>query len=322
MKKIIAYGTPFMDFLVGVDHLPKKKDEGAMIIQTSWQGGGKVSTALAAVGQLGGISAMMGTIGADTYGDFLLDDYHYYNIDTSHMIQDGKNAFSVVLSDPVTKGRNIIGRFPTSRPYTIDDIDEEFVKQYDILHLENANEVSHRLADIMHEKGGLVAVDADSYSDEMHAMINKYDIFIGSEFYYNSLFGEDASSDLSKAEENMRTLLELGPQIVVFTFGDKGSAAVTKDGYYFAHGYSVNVVDTVGAGDTYHGAYLFAIAKGMDPFESAQFANAVAAIKCTGIGGRSALPTYDMTIEFMKTGKCDRTLIEEKTRRYESFGKQ
>lgn len=100
MKKIVAYGTPFMDFLVGLDHLPTKRDEGAWIRQTSWQGGGKVASALAAVGQLGGIASMTGMIGADTYGDFLLDDFHYYHIDTSHMIQDGNNAFSVVLSDP------------------------------------------------------------------------------------------------------------------------------------------------------------------------------------------------------------------------------
>ena len=95
---------------------------------------------------------------------------------------------------------------------------------------------------------------------------------------------------------------------------------MSDDGYYFAPGYSVEVVDTVGAGDVYHGAYLFAIAKGMSPADSAQFANAVAALKCTGIGGRSAIPNYEMTIEFMQTGSCDRTLFEQKRLRYESFG--
>ena len=322
MKKIIAYGVPYMDFLVGIDHLPTKKDEGAHIVQTSWQGGGKVATALSAIGQLGGTAAMIGVIGADTYGDFLLEDFDYYNVDRSHMIRDGKNAFSVVLSDPVTKGRNIIGRRTTSRPYTVDDIPVDFVKQYDILHLERGDEVSRKLAEIMHENGGLVAVDADTYNDQLQGMIGDIDIFIGSEFYYNALFGEGASADLDKAEANMRTLLEKGPSIVVFTFGEYGSAVATKDGYRLVPGFNVDVVDTVGAGDTYHGAYLFAIAKGMDPFESARFANAVAAIKCTGIGGRSAQPSYEMTMDFIKTGKYDRTLIEQKTLRYESFGKQ
>ena len=39
-RDLIAYGTPFMDNLVHIDHLPTKKDEGARILQTSWQGGG------------------------------------------------------------------------------------------------------------------------------------------------------------------------------------------------------------------------------------------------------------------------------------------
>ncbi len=322
MKKIVAYGTPCMDFLVSLDHLPTKKDEGAQIRQTSWQGGGKVSSALAAVGQLGGTASMIGMIGADSYGDFLLDDFRYYHIDTSHMIQDGNNAFSVVLSDKVTKGRNILWRHATSRPYALEDIDEAFIASHDILHLERADAVSHRMADIIHRSGGLVAFDGDSYSDQTHAMLSKIDIFIGSEFYYNAVFGENASADSEKFRENLAVIRQLGPQIVVFTFGDKGSAVLSDDGYCFAPGYSVDVVDTVGAGDVYHGAYLFAIAKGMTPAESAQFANAVAAIKCTGIGGRAAIPNYEMTISFMQTGAYDRTLIDQKLRRYESFGEK
>ena len=78
-------------------------------------------------------------------------------------------------------------------------------------------------------------------------------------------------------------------------------------------------MDTVGAGDVYHGAYLFAIAKGMSPADSAQFANAVAAIKCTSIGGRSGIPNYEMTMQFMQTGSCDRTLIEQNRQLYERF---
>lgn len=320
MKKIIAYGTPFMDFLVGLDHLPSKKDEGARIQQTSWQGGGKVASALAAVGQLGGESSMIGTIGADAYGKFLLEDFAYYHVDTSRMIPDGQNGFSVVLSDPVTHGRNILSRAGTSRPYTLEDIDEAFVAAHDILHLERATPVSHRLADIIHAAGGKVAFDGDGFSQDTQDMLPKIDIFIGSEFYYNALFGEGASSDTGKYPENLAKVRAMGPEIVVFTFGDKGSAVLSDDGYYFAPGYAVEVVDTVGAGDVYHGAYLFAIAKGMSPADSAQFANAVAAIKCTSIGGRSGIPNYEMTMQFMQTGSCDRTLIEQKRQRYESFG--
>ncbi|MBR3295929.1 MAG: carbohydrate kinase family protein [Clostridia bacterium] len=320
MKKIVGYGAPFMDFLVGIDHLPTKKDEGARIQITSWQGGGKVATALAAVGQLGGQASMIGIAGKDTYGDFLIQDFKFYGIDTSHVMQDGSNGFSVVLSDQVTKGRNIIARSPRQRPFTEDDIDADFIKQHDILHLENMGPISVKMAEIMHEGGGKVAIDADGYSELTQSNLDKIDIFIGSEFYYNAVFGEGASEDLDRLEENLREFSKHGPEIVVFTLGDKGSAVYCKEGFRYAKGYKVDVVDTVGAGDTYHGAYLYALADGMDPMDAAEFANAVAAIKCTSIGGRSGLPDREMTDSFMKTGKYDRTLIEKKVRRYENFG--
>ncbi len=320
MKKIIAYGMPFMDFLVNIDHLPTGKNDGARIRKTSWQGGGKVSTALAAVGQLGGISSMIGVIGADSYGSFLIEDFKYYNVDTSHLIRDGSNGFSVVLSDPVTKGRNILARSPKCRQYTVDDIDEEFVASHDILHLENANDVSRRLADIIHAHGGIVSIDADTYNEGIQNMLDRIDVFIGSEFYYNSLFGEDSSLQPIHFKENMKKVTEWGPSIVVFTFGERGSAVYTREGEFaYLPGFEVETVDTVGAGDVYHGAYVYALAADYDHVRAAEFSNAVAAIKCTGIGGRAGIPDLSMTESFLKTGKYDDTLLKEKDKRYESF---
>lgn len=314
-RELLAYGMPFIDNLVHIDHLPTKKDEGARILQTSWQGGGKVASALTAFGQLGGYSSFMGVAGADSYGDFIVKDFGRFNVDTSHVVRDGTNHFSLVLSDNVTHGRNIIGRAGTLRRYTLEDIDEAFVRQHKVLHLENADPVSQRLAQIIHEEGGIVCFDGDGYSEATQAFIPQIDVFIGSEFYYNKLFGES-----EEYEKNLRTVQARGPKIVVFTLGDKGSVVVWgEDGYYFAPGYKVEVVDTLGAGDVYHGGFIYAMMKGMRPDECAQYANAVSAIKCTGIGGRAATPTPEMVEEFMATGKCDRTIIEEKTKLYETF---
>lgn len=314
MRDVVALGTPFMDYLVHIDHLPTKKDEGARILQTSWQGGGKVSSALAALGQLGRNGSMMGVIGSDSYGDFLLRDYERFNIDVSHMIRDGANSFSLVLSDKITQGRNIIGRRGTGRKYTVEDIDEPFVRDHRMLHLERADAPSHRLADIMHDCGGLVAFDGDGFSEETQAMLPKIDVFIGSEFYYKALFGESENY-----RENMLTLQRKGVKIVVFTLGDKGSVALWNGGYRFCPGYKIDVVDTLGASDVYHGGYLFALLEGMDPGECAQFANAVAAIKCMGIGGRANTPNYQMVRDFMATGDFDRTLVQQKTAFYANF---
>lgn len=216
-----------------------------------------------------------------------------------------------MLSDEVTHGRNIIFEMPKGRKYGVEDIDEAFVAQHKILHLENADAVSHRLADIMHQAGGIVTVDGDGYSDEMQAMMPKFDVFIGSEFYYTKLFGE--SEDF---ESNLEKVRKMGPKIAVFTLGDRGSVVKWDGGFHFAPGYKVKVVDTVGAGDVYHGAYIYALLQNMRPDEAAQFSNAVSSIKCTAIGGRAGVPNREMVDSYMKTGEYDRTIIEEKLARY------
>ncbi|MDR2513684.1 MAG: carbohydrate kinase family protein [Christensenellaceae bacterium] len=313
-RAVVAHGTPFMDFLVNTDHLPTQKDEGAHIVATSWQGGGKVSTGLAAYGQLGGVSAMTGIIGGDSYGQFLVKDFGRYQVDTSRLIVDGKTAFSVILSDPVTKGRNIINHGPACRPYTLEDVDKAFLCSHKVLFIEQANALTHRLCDWMHEAGGKTYIDGDEYSEEMHAIVPKIDIFVGSEFYYRSLFGGSENYEV-----NLRSLQKLGPEIVVFTFSDRGCAALWRGGYRYVPGHKITVQDTLGAGDVYHGAYLNGLMRGMDPGESARFANAVAAIKCMGIGGRASIPDYQMTMDFLRTGDFDRELIRQKTEFYATF---
>ena len=69
-----------------------------------------------------------------------------------------------------------------------------------------------------------------------------------------------------------------------------------------AEGYRTPVVDTVGAGDVYHGAFLFGLTRADIPY-IAQFSNAVSAIK-KGHSGRAGIP-YETTLKFMETGEID-----------------
>ncbi|MGB9619725.1 MAG: PfkB family carbohydrate kinase, partial [Armatimonadota bacterium] len=59
-------------------------------------------------------------------------------------------------------------------------------------------------------------------------------------------------------------------------------------------------VDTTGAGDVFHGAFAFALALGWGLRDVIIFASAVSAIKCTKVGGRAGIPTFEQTIEFLR----------------------
>jgi sulfofructose kinase len=90
----------------------------------------------------------------------------------------------------------------------------------------------------------------------------------------------------------------------------RGFLAVTNgpEGVYWLDGdavrhmpaFKVDAVDTLGAGDTFHGAFTLRLAETGDAIESLRFASAVAAIKCTRFGGTSGAPTRDEVDAFLK----------------------
>ncbi|MEX8991573.1 PfkB family carbohydrate kinase, partial [Salmonella enterica] len=64
-------------------------------------------------------------------------------------------------------------------------------------------------------------------------------------------------------------------------------------------GFTVEVVDTTGAGDVFHGALAFGLASGYAIEEAVRFASGVAALKCTRPGGRAGIPDCEQTRSFL-----------------------
>jgi ribokinase len=63
--------------------------------------------------------------------------------------------------------------------------------------------------------------------------------------------------------------------------------------------FPVPVVDTTGAGDVFHGAYLYGLLRGWDLARTAEFAGATAALKCSGLGGRAGIPRLAEVLSFL-----------------------
>ena len=75
-------------------------------------------------------------------------------------------------------------------------------------------------------------------------------------------------------------------------------------------------MDTTGAGDVYHGAFIYGLLQGWDAQKTARFSNAVSAIKCTRMGGRAAIPTFETVTKFLETGVIDYEEIDKRVARY------
>ena len=134
-------------------------------------------------------------------------------------------------------------------------------------------------------------LDAAATSHEVlepaRALVAETDVLICGSGFAPMLTGED---DVWRAG---RAALDLGPRVVVQTEGAAGSYTMSRDAEFHTPAFKVDVVDTTGAGDTFHGAYLVGLARDWSLERCASFSSAVAALHCTVLGNRKGIPSMD-----------------------------
>lgn len=309
---IVGIDLPCVDFALNVPTMPKP-NSSLHFQNFSIQGGNKVSTGLVAAARLGAKCAVLGAVGGERFGQFCIDDFVRHGIEPMLCVrQDETTALAFVLSDDETKGRSIVYHPGTCRHMEIDEIPAGVLEHTKYFYLAWIDDTILYAIERAKACGARVFVDADKPTDALLQNLNRYDIFVASEFVYRAMFSDD------NYEENCRRVLEMGPEIVIFTFGADGCCGMERNGAFFRqNAFHVDVTDTVGAGDVFHGAFLAGLIRGMTVPEAARFSSAVSAIKCTRIGGRAGIPDYDTAIQFMQTGQIDYTQIDARVRFYE-----
>jgi len=314
---VVGVDFPCMDCLIHLDHLPKP-NESMRILETSWQSGGKVATAMAALGRLGARGAIVGSVTDDRWGRFCKEDLDFHGVDTRRLrTLPGEMGLNYVLSDSATGGRSILYSGSKRAPYALEEEDLALIRSARILHLCAWGDAPLQAAKAAKEAGVLVSCDGDGYNEDALALLPYVDVFVGSEFFYRDLFSDESKSHI---EENCRALTRKGPSVVGFTFGGEVSVALDESGFYTAAPPNVEVVDTVGAGDAYHGAFVYGLLQGWRLPGILEFANTVASLKCRYIGGRAGLPTLPMAEEFLSLGKCGEGDIPQRLERYRKGG--
>jgi ribokinase len=112
-------------------------------------------------------------------------------------------------------------------------------------------------------------------------------------------------TETSDLDEGIRTLLNSGPHIIVIKQGEKGCLLCNQSRSEQVPSFSVKVVDTTGAGDSFNAAFIFGQLKEWSMRETALFANAVGAIKVTKLGAGTQVPTKAEVNHFLTKHKID-----------------
>lgn len=297
---IIGIGKPYYDMVINVKKLPGLEG-GTSAEAVFHQGGGKVATAMVAAARLGKRSGMIARVGNSESGRFILKDFMMNGVDTSAICVDEPGTtspFCLSLSEQESRKRMFIGKAGTAQELQLEDINFEYLEEAKYLEVENGQEdILEKVLPWAKEKGIKIVMDADGYNENIPKLLTHIDYFIASEFCYQAMVGDTGYV------EGMSHIKTKGPKVVIVTLGSEGCVGIDEnDNYFKIDCFKVEAIDTTGAGDVFHGAFIAGLLEEKTVKDSAIYASAAAAIKCLYPGGRTGIPTSDMVESFLKTG--------------------
>ena len=294
---VAGLGCACLDFLGIVPHLPDRDDQVWMSGSTQ-QGGGMVSTALVTLSRLGVSTAFAGKIGNDMAGRVVKEEFDLYGVDSAHLVMEpgARTPVSMILVDESTGQRTIMAG-GSSVEMSPSEVPAGVVASAKYLLLDTTTrQAALAAAGIARDAGVPVVLDADSLSrpQDIGELLRSTDYLIASKVFAEALTG------LTSPSKAVEALAGYGSSAAVVTLGEAGSLTLAGGRSFHTPAFPVEVVDTTGAGDVYHGAFIFGLLREWRLEKTAEFASAVAAMSCTRLGGRQGIPTLDEAISFLR----------------------
>jgi len=286
---VICCGVAALDFLWRVETLPvgDSKVRGLGHVQLI---GGLAANAAIAVARLGGSVALWARAGEDDAGRRMHAEAVAHGIDVDHFrLFAGAQSISAGIFVDAAGSRMIVSHKGGPWPDETDWLPLDAVSTTGAVHADTRWPRATRVLFEAARSAGVPTVLDIELTDpaELLPLLPLTDHAIFSQAGFRGLVG-----DLPIAE-GLARVASAGARVPVVTLAGDGVAWFANGTIHRQHAFRVEVVDTTGAGDVFHGAYALAIAEGVDLVHAVRFAQATAALKCTRFGGGSGSPDRD-----------------------------
>jgi sugar/nucleoside kinase (ribokinase family) len=294
---VVGMGLNSVDFLSLVSRYPESNSK-TEILRFERSGGGQVATALVALSRWGIKTKYIGKVGSDELGQISLESLQQEGVDVSSVTTepDTPTQLGNIIVEATSGDRTILWRRDKRLMSREGELRKEEVCSGKLIHLDGHDIRSAiQCARWAKEEGIPTVIDIDKVEPLTPELIRDLN-FVVTSSRFPSLF--TGISDRKKA------LVELQRHTRGFlctTLGPEGAMALVDGEILYAHGFQVDVVDTTGAGDVFHGGFIYGLLQNWEVTEILRFANAVAALKCRALGGRRGIPMLSEVQKFLKT---------------------
>jgi sugar/nucleoside kinase (ribokinase family) len=263
------------------------------------------SSAIFACGaaRLGLSVAFVGVCGEDVFGRFMLEEMQKRGVDVTNVIvrSDGQTGLSLILNHEADRAiLTHLGLIPTLQAA---DIPDELLQQARHLHVASyflQTDLQPDLPDLFRRARSLgLTTSLDTNYDPSEKWVGFDELLSVTDIFFpnkTEALSITQSSDLEMAARK----LAAQSKIVAIKLGVQGALLPAKDGMIVIPSTPVNVVDTVGAGDTFDAGFLYGYLNRWDLKISLQLGVICGALSARAAGGTAAQPTLDEALAFLK----------------------
>ena len=293
---VVGFGTNSVDYLCLVAEYPRL-DSKIDILQYERLPGGQVATTCAFVSRMGLKAKYVGKTGDDDNGRFALETFRNDSIDTASVLvaPDTRNQFAVIIIDGKSGERTVLSQRDSGLDFGERELEKEAVCCGRVLHLDGYDtRAAIRAATWCREAGIPVVIDLDKVVDNCCELIAKVDFLIVSSNFPCEFTGRRDPA------EALAALADCHEGFLAVTMGAAGAVAwVDGRGVRFP-GIRVDAKDTTGAGDVFHGGFIYGLLQNWPLEKIMRFANTAAGLSCLSLGARSGIRPPGEILSFMQ----------------------
>ncbi|QND45001.1 sugar kinase (plasmid) [Rhizobium lusitanum] len=294
-RHVLCVGAAVLDTLFRVHTLPS--GQGKVLPYEMLQiAEGMASSAAFAVARLGGKASLWGAVGDDETGERIVRDLGEAGIVTDGMlrVQGARSALSTILVDD--DGERLIVPFydpklhETVKAVTADDIASVDAVLVDV----RWPALALKVLQAARNAGKPAILDGDVAPDGIVERLAP----AASHIVFSEPAAQRLTGTTDVAEMVLRLKQRFSHAFISVTAGAAGSYWFDDEGSQVEHwpALAIKAVDTLAAGDIFHGAFALAIAEGKAPKDAIRLSSVAAALKCEVFGGRSGAPTRSQVI--------------------------
>ncbi len=287
MAGVLSCGVAVIDFVFSMDTLPteakKYRAQNAAIV-----GGGCAASAAITVARLGGHSSLISRLGKDPIGEMILNGLEAEQVDCSpvRLFSENRSSFSSIYIDAQGE-RQIVNYRDPALPDEPDWLPARLPSGTDAVLADNRwTSGAVTLLKTAKMQGIPGVLDAERPMDDGSSEAIAAASHVA--FSAEGLLEYAGDGDMGR---QIAEIAEKTGNWVCVTDGANGVYWTGQSGIEHLPAFSVEVIDTLGAGDAWHGAFALALAEKQSIEDAIRFASATAAIKCSRFGGRDGIPT-------------------------------